>query len=219
MFKHNQDGAVNSLLIIIILAILLVAAVAFAGSAFSNENKYKNDDNSLINAAVSKAVAQEITTKNAQFAAEEKDPLNTYNGPEDYGSVVLQYPKTWSGYVASDGSGNSTGLNVYFNPGLVPSTGSTSSVYALQLQVLSQSYTQVLASYQQNRGAVISAYSLPKLPHVVGVKLSGSLSQSQGQETMVILPIRGNTLEVTTDGTQYVNDFNSIILPNLTFSP
>jgi hypothetical protein len=220
MFKHNQDGAMNSLLIIIILAVLLIAAIIFGGASFSSEHKYKDDDSTLISAAVSTAVTKEIAVKNAQFAAANRYPLDTYNGPEEFGSMIVKYPRTWSGYIDNDGSSGSSGtLSVYFNPGLVPSVSAQGSVFALTVQVLNQSYSQTLGNYEQQNGPSIKAYSLPALPKVVGVEISGSISQNQTYETMVILPLRGNTLEIATDGTQYLNDFNSIILPNFTFSP
>jgi hypothetical protein len=92
----------------------------------------------------------------------------------------------------------------------------------LQVQVLDQSYSEVLTSLnglaQGTPPTTISAYSLPQLPDVVGVELSGPLPNNQ-TGTMVVLPLRGDTLEIWTEGTQYLEDFNKNILPNVIFSP
>ena len=156
-----------------------------------------------------------------------ESPLRAYNGPEAYGSIVVNYPKTWSAYVDDSGSSN-TPVDGYFNPGTVPSIGnSTSSIFALRVQVLNQPYATVLQTYSsqssnQQNPVTITAYSLPKVPKAVGVELSGTLSNSGSKPvtgTMVILPLRANTLEIWTDGTQYLSDFNNNILPNFSFSP
>jgi hypothetical protein len=36
---------------------------------------------------------------------------------------------------------------------------------------------------------------------------------------MVVLPLRSQTVQIWTEGTQYVDDFNKLILPNFSFSP
>jgi hypothetical protein len=74
-------------------------------------------------------------------------------------------------------------------------------------------------STQQKAGKLqVSAYSLPKLPKVVGVRVVGQLQQDQSVD-MVVLPLRSQTLEIWTEGSQYANDFNSYILPNFSFAP
>jgi hypothetical protein len=37
--------------------------------------------------------------------------------------------------------------------------------------------------------------------------------------TMVLLPMRDKTLEIWTEAPAYLADFNTYILPNITFSP
>lgn len=221
MIKRNQDGAVNGVVISLVLTILLLlGAIGFAAWAFSSRQDYKNHTDSKVSAAVQAAKAQESTAKDKQFAEDEKNPLKTYTSPEALGSLVINYPKTWSGYVDSTGTGGAA-LNGYFSPGVVPSINNQNSVFALHVQVLNQSYSQVLQNFtsQQKDGKLtISAYSLPKLPKIVGVKVNGELSD-QKDGTVVILPIRSQTLEIETDGTQYLGDFNNNILPNFSFSP
>ncbi|HET8991763.1 MAG TPA: hypothetical protein VFN31_01880 [Candidatus Saccharimonadales bacterium] len=216
MLKHNQDGA-SSVLIILSLSVLFVIALIFGVWAYSGRQHYKNDAQNLISSAVKTAVNQSIIEQNAQFTKQEQYPLNTYNGPQAYGSLVIQYPKSWSGYV--DTTGTDTPFVGYFNPGVVPSISSQSSVFALSVQVLNQSYSDVVQSFQQTTGATSNAYALPKLPKVVGLEISGPVGQNQNQETIVVLPLRSNTLEIATYGTQYLDDFNNIILPNFSFSP
>jgi hypothetical protein len=218
MVKHNQDGAVNSILVISSLGVLLIVVLIFGIWAFSGRQHYKNNAQSLINTAVASAKVQQSSLDNAQYNQDQLKTLTTYNGPEDFGSVVVQYPKSWSGYIDTSGE-NSNAFAAYFNPGTVPTISSQTSVIALTVQVLSQPYSQVVQSFQQQAGVTSNAYALPKVPKVVGLEVSGPVGQNQTDETMVVLPLRTNTLEISTDGTQYLDAFNSAILPNLSFSP
>ena len=232
MLQQNETGAVNGAVLSLVIAILLlIGAVVFGGWAFSSRQDYKNNTDAKIAAAVTVAKQQEGTLKDAQFTQAEKDPLATYNGPEAYGSIVVRYPKTWSGYTAvgnssSGGSGNSA-VDDYFYPGVVPSTTDQSSVYALRIQVLNQSYSSVVSQINQSQSAAspptISPYALPKVPRAVGIELTGTLpvTNGTGNKTgvMVILPLRSETIEVWTEGNQFIGDFNNSVLPNFSFSP
>ncbi len=223
MIKHNQNGTVGVTgLLLVFTVLLLIAALAFGGWAFSSRQSYKNDVDSKIAVAVGLAKQQQTRADTASFAEAAKNPLKTYQGPEADGSIIVQYPKTWSGYVDTTGSGGSGAtFAAYFNPDVVPSISDSNSAFALQIQLIDQPYDQTVKSVSQSGGQTpptVVAYALPKLPKVVGVQVTGSLPNQQ-TGTMVILPLRGSTLEIWTDGNQYLSDFNNNILPNLTFSP
>jgi hypothetical protein len=226
MIKHNQDGGVSGETISFVLTILvLLGAIGFGAWAFSGRQDYKNHVDAKIAAAVQVAQKQESATLTAQFAQYAKQPLKTYQGPEAYGSVVINYPKTWSGYVDDTGAGSAL-VDGYFAPGVLPALTAQTSVFALRVQVLNQAYTQTLQNFtgQQQGGQLsVAAYALPKLPQVVGVKVSGQLNTSGSSTTttttMIVLPLRSDTLEISTQGTQYLADFNNNILRNFSFSP
>jgi hypothetical protein len=223
MTKHNQDGAANGLVISLVLTVLLLlGALGFGLWAFNSRQDYKNNVDSKVNTAVGQAVQKEDTVKDAQFAQDAKKPLRAYNGPQAYGSLIINFPKTWSAYVDDTGTGQAL-VDGYFAPGVVPSATSTNSVFALRVQVINMPYAQSLQAFtsQQQAGKLtISAYSLPKLPKIVGVEAVGQVfTNTTTNVTMVVLPLRSNTLEIWTDGSQYLSDFNNNILPNFSFSP
>lgn len=218
MIKHNQDGAVNGAVISLVVAILLlIGALVFGAWAYSSRQDYKDNTDAKIAVAVKVAKQQESSLKDTQFQQEEKNPLKTYKGPEAYGSLLVAYPKTWSAYIDDTGSNNSTLVDGYFYPGVVPSITKQGGSFALRIQVLSQSYAQTLngiaTEQQSDNPPQVSPYALPKVPKAVGVKVSDSSG------TTVILPLRSQTLEIWTDGNQFLSDFNNIILPNFSFSP
>lgn len=224
MIKRNQDGAVSGLAVSLVFAVLLlIGALVFGGWAYMSRQDYKDNVDAKIQTAVEVAKQQESTAKDKQFVEKEKQPLRTYNGPEAYGSISLSFPKTWSAYVGDKPtSGNTNPVAGYFHPNVVPSVADATSSYALRLKVLSQSYSSTvsdLSSSQRDGGKLqISAYALPKVPTVVGVRVSGNLSENK-TGTMIVLPLRSQTIELITDGNQFLSDFDNIILPNVTFIP
>ena len=221
MLKHNQDGAVSGLLISLVLAVLLLlGAAGFGVWAFNSRQDYKNHVDAKIKVADGIAKQQQSAADQIQFTQEAKQPFRTYTGPEAYGSLVVQFPKTWSAYIDDSGTGNFL-VDGYFAPSVVPSINTQASVFALRIQVINQSYNQTLLGFSrelQNGKLTTSAYALPKLPKIVGIKAVGQIS-SQTTATMIVLPLRSQTLEIWTEGNQYLDDFNNNILPNFSFSP
>lgn len=221
MKQLNQRGSLNPLLIPLILVILLlIGAGSFAAWAFMSRQDYKNNTDQKVSAAVTVAEQQTSSKKDNEFLEKEKLPLRTYNGPTTFGSLSLQYPKTWSVYADEQVSG-ATPLDVYFQPNFVPAINSTNATYALRVQVTSTSYASVLKGYETTvtSGKLkASAYVPAKVPSVTGTRLDGEVSPNK-QGAMVIMPLRDKTLKIWTESNDFLNDFNNNILPNYSFEP
>lgn len=219
--KTSYERGFSVLIIPLILSVLLLIGTGiFGGWAYSKMLDYKNNVDAKIVAAVQVAKQQEDAAKDAAFAQVEKNPLKIYTGPEAYGSVTIDYPKTWSAYV-SDTSNASPYVDGYFNPNVVPNAQAQSSAFALRVQVVQESYSSVLAtetSYVQSGKATVMAYHAPKVPNIVGARIDGKLSDLKSG-SMIILPLRNMTLKIWTETPATQGDFNNIILPNFTFAP
>jgi hypothetical protein len=209
----------------VLLVLLLLGALGFAFWAFGERQDYKNNSDKKAAAAVEVAKKQQIDVDNKRFAEELKNPLKTYVGPDSYGSVSVQYPKTWSGYVSTSSSTNGALIDGYFHPDIVPglssSGGGTGPAIALRIQVINQAYSQVVNKYSSaiKQGTLTATpYALPKMPEQIGTKFEGQLS-SKLNGTEVVIPLRDKTLLIGTDTDQYLADFNTYILPNISFVP
>ena len=220
--KRDQRGAISLLsLFSTLITLLFIAAVCVSVVLYNGEHKYKNDSDKLVATAVKAATAQQQTIDQNAFAIQSLKPLQPFIGPEAYGTVTVYYPKTYSAYIMVNSS-NSSPVNGYFEPGYIPDITNPANVFALRLEVVASSYDQVLSPYtnQAQTGKVtISPYSLPKVPSVVGVKITGNIETNVSSGIMIVLPLRNTTLEVWTEASQYDNNFNTLILPNLSFSP
>jgi hypothetical protein len=222
MQSRYEAGMINILLIPFILAVLFFLATAgFAYWAYSSRQDYKDNTDQKISSAVALAKQQEDTKKDADFVQQEKKPLRTYSGPEAYGSLKISYPKTWSAYVAQTDNNSSLPLDGYFYPGTVPSVSNQDNTFALRLQVVTQSYSDVLnsfSSFVKNGSVTVKPYALPKVPSVIGVRIEGQVIPHKSG-SMIVLPLRNTTLKIWTEASQFECDFNSNILPNVSFSP
>lgn len=200
---------------LIISIILFFGALAFGVWAYMERADYKERSDKKVSTAVAVAVERTKTDKDNEFIEKEKEPLRTYVGPEALGSISLKYPKTWSVY-ADEANDKMT---VLAHPKVVPADSKSS--YALRVEVVEQSYDSVAKSYENNvkSGKLKAiAYALSKLPKEVGMRLDGEIDSNK-QGALVILPLRDKTIKISTESTQFLNDFNKIILPNIKFIP
>jgi hypothetical protein len=206
-----------------LLAILLVSASGFSYWAFTERQKYKNDTDKIVAAAVAQAEKKTTEKNNEKFAEELKNPLTNYTGPSSYGTISVGYPKTWSAYV-STGTGSKSEFEAYFHPKVVPavSTGSTGkAAVAVHIQVTDDTYDEVVSDRESSikSGKLTAApYALPKNAEQVGVVFTGELaSKLSGRE--IVLPLRDKAIVITFETDEYLNDIEKYILPNLTFIP
>jgi hypothetical protein len=219
----NQAGEINILAVpLVLMTVLFIAAAAFGYWAFNGRQDYKNNSDKKVAVAVEEAKRTEGILKDQAFAEEAKKPLEPYDGPAAYGSIHVEFPKTWSVYVHSTSSVNQP-LNAYFNFKSVPSVQDQTSVFALRIQVAQQAYTQLVNNYASavKSGAVtVTPYSLPKVPQAVGVRVDGLITPGKKNTgSMIIMPLRDKSIQIWTENAQQMADFNNIILPNLTFLP
>jgi hypothetical protein len=218
--QPNKKG-INILLLPLILAIFLLSgSIVFGIWAYSGMQDYKNNVQPKIDKAVALAQQETATAKDAEFVEKEKSPVKEYKTSQTAGSITIQYPKTWSAVVTEDEKANET-VDGYFHPSYVPGVNKETD-YALRLKVVSQSYDEVLKQFEARAKSgklVISPYKAPKMGEgAVGVRIVGEINTGQ-QNNMVIFPLRDKTIQISTESNQFLGDFNSIILANLTFVP
>ena len=188
-----------------------------------NQNKqmlhYKNDVEAIVTEEKAKTKAETEKAKEEEFAEREKDPYRTYKGPSAFGSLQIRYPKTWATYADEKESG-SVLVDGYMHPGFVPGIKSKTA-FALRIEIFEQDYAQVMRQYitPAAKGAVkVSPYKLKKVPSVLGSIVVGEVEREY-QGAAVYFPLRDKTIAIYTLSPSFVNDFNKIILPNITFVP
>lgn len=210
MNQMFQQGSAASkwpkLTVIFIIATALVGGVMIW--ALISYFVQKADVDSKVANAVATATKEQADKDEANFAQREKDPNLTFVGPEDYGSLSFDYPRTWSIYVASDASNGGT-YQAYLNPISVP-TVSTTQQFALRITIESKDYSQVVSSYDSlvKKGDLKS--SVVKSGDQNGTRLDGSFSKDI-RGAAVIFKIRDKTATIRSDADTFKTDFDALV--------
>lgn len=214
------------IVVTVVLSLSAIGLLVFALWAYSSRQDFKNNVDQKVAVAVEGAKKQQTEEDNKRFAEELKNPLKTYTGPSDYGSVSVQYPKTWSSYLANNGLSSGAILDVYFHPDIIPPVSANNnnrSAIALNVQVLNQSYSQAIStlkqrSEQSQTKIIAEPYALPKMPNQSGILFRGQLTNNLNG-LAIFIPLRDKTIRISTDTDQWLADFNNYILPNFSFEP
>ncbi len=193
----------------IVLAVLFAAAGAFGIWAFLEYRSARSDVDGKIAVAVSAAEKDQAEQLHAEFLEEEKKPNYRHTGPEEYGSVSFEYPKTWSVYEARNLTNSGNKYEAYFNPRIVPPVSSDEQ-FALRMLIEDVSYTKVVARYDSKvkRGDLKSSTFTSQ--GVNGTRLDGSFSKDI-RGSAVIIKIRDKTLTLRTDSNTFKGDFDKLI--------
>lgn len=229
--QKSEAGGVGVNVALIICVVLLIAAAVFGYWAYNQRQLYKNKTDQIVAEHVQQAKQQQAADLQKVFDEKYKQPLKTYKGPSDYGSLRIKYPKTWSGYVEQTSDGEVV-LDGYFAPGVVPTTQANdsgsgqSSKFSLRFSVVNQQYSDVMRQYEpyvQQGQSSVKPYHLPKVKSIIGSMVTGQMvtlsDYTNSNGVMVVLPLRAYTLEIWVTSPQYKKDFSKYILPNFSFSP
>ena len=205
-----------SLVMAIVLGITTLAGLGAFMWAYTEMDYYQNEADLIVAEAVSEAREEQRQADEEIFVEEAKNPHSVFTSPSDYGSVSFEYPKTWASY--NDKNDNS-GYVVYFYPTMVPPI-QADRAFALRLNVTSQSYDTVVRSFntQVNRGELSATPISTAIDGFQGLRLNGQISKSLNG-SIVVFRVRDKTLTLQVDSSDFMADFNNIILPTLTFSP
>ncbi len=217
--KHKKAGSLGLIVALVLFILLFLGAASFGLWAYASRQDYKANSDQKSAKAVEIAIQQESTRKDNEFLEKEKNPLKTYQGPAAYGSLSINYPKTWGAYVV-EADRAAMPVDGYFHPNFVPGVQSQTA-FALRVQVSSQSYEQEMKQFDgkvKSGKVTVTPFVAKNVPGVTGARVDGEINQGQ-KNSMILLPIRDKTIKISTESQQFIGDFNNIILANLKFVP
>jgi len=207
--RLGEKGAANTWLIVGIIFISTTVLVA-GGLVWALVNYFDQKDNvdTKVSAAVSTAVKEQADKDAATFEAEEKKPNRQFVGPEDFGELRFDYPKTWSVYVSKNASTGGS-YEAYFNPVAVP-TVSASTQYALRVNIDTTDYAKVVAGYNSKVKSGDLVSSVVKIADQDGTRLDGAFSKDV-RGSAVILKVRDKTIILRSDAATFKTDFDALV--------
>ncbi len=205
----TEHGAVSGMLVTVIgLSVLVLGLGSFGIWAYVNYNDAQSNVDGKIAIAVAQAKEDQGNTDEAKYAEQIKTPYNNFKAPDDYCSVQLQYPKTWSVY-ESEQLSNGSDYKAYFYPGVIPVI-SDSTQYALRVFIEQKDYDSVINSYQDLVQSGKLQSSTTNANGQQGTRLDGDFSQNI-RGSAVIYQCRQQTIIVETDASAWKDDFENII--------
>ena len=218
MSKNESGAASTSTLVAVVMTVLFVGSLIFGLSMLVGKADLQKNLDKKVQQQLSVEVKKVEDKKDAELAEKEKSPTKTYTGPSAYGSLALSYPKTYSAYV--DESTGTTAVNGYFHPNVVPKDDRNVS-FALRVQLLNASYDSQVKSYDtvvKTNKATVKAFRADKVNNVLGVRIDGEVSSGK-QGVVILLPLRDKTIKIWTENKDYIADFNTYVIPSITFVP
>jgi hypothetical protein len=196
----------------LILSIVFIATtLAAAGGgvwAYVNYLDQKSNTDAKISTAVATGVKDQADKDAAAFLEKEKQPNRQFAGPDDYGRLAFDYPKTWSVYVNKDTSASDT-YEAYFNPVSVPPVKVTTQ-YALRVTIVQQDVEKVLASYDSLVKQGDLKATAVKADDTDGTRLEGNFTKDI-RGLAVIFKIRDKTVTVRSDAETFRGDFDALV--------
>lgn len=202
------------LILAIVFIITTLGGAGFGVWAYMNYTDQRDNVDSKVDAAVAVAVKEQADKDAAAFLEKEKQPNRQFAGPDDFGRVSFDYPKTWSIYVEKDAVKTDQYV-AYFNPVSVPTVSSTQQ-YALRLTIETKDYDRELDTYKTlvSRGDLKS--SAVKADDQNGTRLDGNFSKDI-KGSAVLFKVRDKTVTIRTDAEAFSTDFEAII-KSITFN-
>lgn len=188
--------------------VLILGSVAIW--AIVNYNEQKTDVDGRVSVAIAEAKKEQSEEDEKKYLEREKEPLKKFVGPDDYGRLTFEYPKTWSAYVDKDAASGGE-YRAYFHPEAVPPVAnSETQQFALRVTIEERDYDQVVRSYD---GLVkkgdLKQSSTSSQGHL-GTRLEGGFSKNI-RGAAVIYKSRDKTITLRSDAFTFKPDFDKLV--------
>jgi hypothetical protein len=197
--------------LVIVVVVLAVLTAGLGGLSIWLYTQYSDATNNLdakVTAATADAKKEQATADEEKFAQREKEPNRTFVGPDDYGRLTFDYPKTWSMYEAKNAV-NGGDYEAYLNPGKVPPINQK-QIFSLRVTILDREYSDTLRSYDgQVKSGKLKSSSFSANGES-GTRLDGEFNNKL-VGSAVFLKVRDKTVVLRTDAATFRPDFNNII--------
>ncbi len=188
--------------------ITTLAALGAGAWAYLEYLDQKENTDAKISTATALAVKVQADKDAAAFLEKEKQPNRLFAGPENYGRLTFQYPKTWSIYVPKDSEDGST-YEAYFSPVSVPQIDN-STQYALRVRIEPKTYESVVSDYNSLVKKGDLKATAFKAGDTDGTRLDGSFTKNI-RGAAVILKIRDKTVTIRSDAETFKPDFDALV--------
>ena len=201
----------SKLWMVIAIVVMVIAAGLGGGFIWSMLQYIDQRDNvdAKVSVAVNEATKKQADKDAEDFIKREKQPNRLFVGPDDYGRVAFNYPKTWSAYVDQDALKGGT-YAAYLNPVVVPPVKTSGQQFALRVLIEEKDYDKVVESYKDKVKKGDLKSSAVKADDQNGTRLDGMFTKDI-KGSAVIFKNRDKTVTMQTDADVFKTDFDALI--------
>ena len=204
----NGESSLIKIVVIVLLSLLLVGALLLAGYFYLEYSAASSDLDAQRKSAVLDAEKAQADKLEAEFEEREKLPFLSFSGPEDYGSLSFEYPKTWSVYISKDASSGGN-FEAYLHPREVTPV-SAQTINALRVTIENTTFESVSNRYASHLKNGDLKSSTITINGADATRYDGKFN-SYFVGSVVIFKIRDKTVTLETDAEIYRDDFNKIL--------
>ncbi len=211
--KRDTKSLIKTI-VIIALSLISVTFIGLFIWMFVQYDDARTNVDGQIASAVVKAVDENTTKLENEFAEREKYPFQTFAGPADYGELTFEYPKTWSVYVAKDAH-NGGDFEAYLNPVEVNEV-SNETLMALRVKILNTPFDDVVKTYQgdlegETPKLRLESVNIGQDSKIAANKYIGMLPGTEFNGFVVVFKIRDKTAIIQTDSVLFEGDYNQLL--------
>jgi len=196
------------LILTIVFITTTLAALGGGVWAYMNYLDQKDNTDAKISTAVATGVKDQADKDAAAFLQKEKQPNRQFAGPDDYGRLAFDYPKTWSVYINKDALTGDT-FEAYFNPATVPPVKADTQ-YALRVIIEQKDIERVIASYDSLVKKGDLKATAVKADGTDGTRLEGNFTKDI-RGMAVVFKIRDKTVTIRSDAETFRGDFDALV--------
>ncbi len=197
-----------------VLSLLLIGSVVMTMKYNSKYKQQRDDVQAIVDKNVIQAKKEQKTVLDKEYDEKSKLPYLVYEGPAELGSVKITYPRSWAAMYNQSGSAL---FSFYAHPTIVPSPD-LKKKFALKVSIVDGKYQDALTVYEKQTKSKSITISPYQVSGVTGARIDGEINKGE-DGSLLVFPVRDKVLYVSTQDKTYINDFNDVVLKNLSFIP
>ena len=211
--KKDIAGLIKTIVIIIVSLIAVTFIGLFIWMTIEKQAA-ESDVDEKIRVAQAEARDEQSSKMEAEFLEREKYPYKTFSGPEDYGKLTFQYPKTWSVYIEQAATQGGD-FKAYFNPEQVNAVGKE-TLNALRVTILNKSFDEVTADYQKDMekkdaNLTMEAVNIGSDGATQANRYTGTIPGTEFSGYIITFRIRDKTVVLQTDSVNFKDEFDKLL--------
>jgi hypothetical protein len=204
----RRGGGPLTLVLIVILGLGTIVFGVLTVTFSSNATTATNTAAAKALAAATTARADQKKLDDASYTIANESPFRAYTAPAQYGSFVINFPKTWSSSVDEESSG--TQVDLILNPDFIYKTNGIAAPIAARIRFIEQTQDQFMTQY----ASLIKKGTLKQKDLTVSGQPAFDLTGQFSDHTTtreIVVPVRDKVLTFTNENAQFATEFGDIV--------